>query len=338
MSPLVNVLLEAAVKGVGLLAVTGMSILAMRRASAAARHAVWCLAFAGLLALPALCAVLPAWQVSLPWPSRAAARAAGASLSDLPAFADLSPSNPLPARGPGAAGGPAVQTATHHDAAPPAAAPAARPAGVPLWAWLVVGWAAGAVLVAAPVLAGPWVLRRLRRSARTVTRGPAFDLLRQLAGELELRRAVTLLRGDARAMPMTWGLWRPTVLLPAGSEGWPGERLRVVLLHELAHVRRWDCLTQVLAHVARALYWFNPLAWLAVARLRVEQERACDDAVLSAGARATEYAQHLLAVTGGVPSRWFMSPVALAVGTARRIERRLRRILDGTLHRGPVRG
>ena len=81
---------------------------------------------------------------------------------------------------------------------------------------------------------------------------------------------------------MTWGILRPTLLLP-GCRRVAGRRARLVLLHELAHIRRWDFLTQSLGRLACALYWFNPLAWLALAQARAEQERACDDCVLNSG-------------------------------------------------------
>ena len=64
--------------------------------------------------------------------------------------------------------------------------------------------------------------------------------------------------------------------------------MQAVLLHELAHLRRRDPLWQLVAHCGLALHWFNPLAWFAVRRLRIEQERACDDFVLRAGIRASE--------------------------------------------------
>ena len=87
---------------------------------------------------------------------------------------------------------------------------------------------------------------------------------------------------------MSWGTRRPAVLLPQGAERWPTSRLEAVLLHELAHVRRRDCLTQLMAEVAVALHWVNPLAWVAAHRLRVEREHACDDQALGAGARASQ--------------------------------------------------
>ncbi len=79
---------------------------------------------------------------------------------------------------------------------------------------------------------------------------------------------------------MTCGAWHPVLLLPDAAENWPLERRRVVLLHELAHIKRLDWLTQTLAYIAGSLHWFNPLVWLAARRMRVEREQACDDLVL----------------------------------------------------------
>ena len=95
-----------------------------------------------------------------------------------------------------------------------------------------------------------------------------------------------LLQSHHPALLVTWGLGSPKILLPATASAWPADRIRVVLAHELAHVVRHDWLTQISAELLRALYWFNPLVWLAARRLREESERACDDAVLETGDRS----------------------------------------------------
>jgi len=127
---------------------------------------------------------------------------------------------------------------------------------------------------------------------------------------------------------MTWGLWQPVILLPGDAGGWPPGRRRVVLLHELAHVRRHDCLTQVLAQAACALHWFNPLVWLAARRFAIERERACDDQVLEVGTRASDYAEHLLEVARSLHQRqnWALASVAMARRS--QFEGRLVAILD----------
>jgi hypothetical protein len=135
---------------------------------------------------------------------------------------------------------------------------------------------------------------------------------------------------------MTTGLRRPTILLPHAAKEWSEERVRAVLLHELAHVERRDWPWYLTARLACALYWWNPLVWLAAERMRAEAEGACDDQVLAAGMPASNYAAHLMALAPAarrqaVPTTW--------VGMAREsgIAIRIEAILGERVPRGPVR-
>ena len=87
---------------------------------------------------------------------------------------------------------------------------------------------------------------------------------------------------------------RAGVLLPESAAHWDGERRRVILLHEAAHLRRFDHITLPLALALQAIWWFHPLAWLAISRLRAAAEAACDEAVVAAGVSPATYAEHLL--------------------------------------------
>jgi hypothetical protein len=95
---------------------------------------------------------------------------------------------------------------------------------------------------------------------------------------------------------MTWGILAPVVLLPSSAADWPADRLRRVLLHELAHVRRNDWIVHIASSVAAALYWFHPLAWLVIRRLKFECEVACDDAVVRSGELPSTYASDLIEI------------------------------------------
>jgi hypothetical protein len=155
---------------------------------------------------------------------------------------------------------------------------------------------AGVLLLLAKVAAEQLVVRRFARRAAPVARAEWNVLLCSVAAALRVRRPVVLLRSEAPTMPFTWGVVRPFILIPTGADEWPAARRQAVLLHEMAHVARHDCLTQTLAAIACALYWPHPGVWWAARRLRVEQELACDDQVLTRGIPARDYAGHLLAV------------------------------------------
>src|SRR5207245_3325045 len=101
-------------------------------------------------------------------------------------------------------------------------------------------------------------LRGIRRRAQAPRRADWMPLLNEVRQELDIRRSVILLQSADEVMPATWGWWRPVILLPAAADLWPLERQRIVLLHELAHVKRWDCLTRMITGTVCAFYWFNP--------------------------------------------------------------------------------
>jgi len=194
-------------------------------------------------------------------------------------------------------------------------------------------WAAGALLVLARLLIGMVRVRWLARRARPVQQPEWLDLLEESARRLEIAAAVRLLESREVALPMTWGLRRPVVLLPGDAGEWQPERRRVVLLHELAHIERRDCLTQILAQAACALHWFNPLAWAAARRCAIERERACDDRVLEVGTRASEYAGHLLEMARLLHCRQDWALAAVAMARRSQFEGRLLAILDPGLPR-----
>ncbi len=205
------------------------------------------------------------------------------------------------------------------------------------WAWKRIGilgaWAAGVVLSGIPVLLGLSSLRRVARDATPVTDPTTLELVRRLAARVDVRRPVRLVLSGSRAIPMTWGVFRPVILLPADAVDWTEERLTTALLHELAHVRRCDYLTQLAARVACTIYWFNPLAWLALARVRREQEQAADDVALGCGLDRFSYAEHLLAIVAMRTTSGPRTAVAPAIASSAKLERRLRVILDGDRNR-----
>lgn len=315
----------------------------LRRSSAAARHLAWCLGLGGVLVLPALFLTLPGWSWRvLPKDGTAARVGSTRPMAGAPAgrvggsgsFDAMAPGDdPFLVIGPA---GPSAHPAV--DPVPVSTFATVRGVLVPSWSWLWALWAGGCVALLAGPIAGRITLERWARRAEPIIGGDWIALRDELAVLLGLRRRVVLLRDRFATMPMTWGWLRPVILLPAEADGWSSDRRRDVLLHELAHVRRLDGLTQAMATIACAFYWFHPLAWLASRRMRVERERACDDVVLLAGSRASDYAGHLLEIARGLRAPGASSMAALAMARASQLEGRLLAILDpDRRRRGPSR-
>jgi TonB family protein len=137
---------------------------------------------------------------------------------------------------------------------------------------------------------------------------------------------------DSVTTPMTWGVLRPVILLPAYIANWPAERRDSVILHERAHVERCDWMLQTFAQAVTAVFWFHPLVWLAVVQLRQEAERSADDRVLAEGIHAAEYAGQLVEVA----RRWQGHVPQESVAMVREpiLTSRITAILDSTHPRG----
>jgi len=138
-----------------------------------------------------------------------------------------------------------------------------------------------------------------------------------------------------RQMPMTWG-FRPVILLPQGSEHWPEARLRLVLLHELAHIKRHDFHARLLTRLTCALYWFNPLVWCLARRIAAEQEKASDDLVLKCGASPADYVEQVLEMVSQLRTNRVAAYHAVGLGQASSLAQRLRAVLDENRSRAPL--
>jgi beta-lactamase regulating signal transducer with metallopeptidase domain len=189
---------------------------------------------------------------------------------------------------------------------------------------VAVVWALGALLVLARLAVG---LARSRALVRRATPARAWSVA------VERAERVTGLRADVRvtdavSVPAVTGMMTPVVLVPRASESWDEERRHSVLLHELAHVRQMDCLVHFVAQLACAIHWFDPLVWLAARRLRFERELAADEAVLTAGARASHYAEDLLAIASATPTAGDVPSGALGMGERSHLAQRITAIVS----------
>lgn len=182
-------------------------------------------------------------------------------------------------------------------------------------------WMIGAGLLLLRLTAAQWRCRAIRRRARPGRSGYLYSP--EVYG------------------PLLLGLWRPQVLLPVSAEHWTEERLRVVMLHERTHVERWDLWWMTMGQIVAALFWPQPLVWLALRAQRIESEQACDDCVVRAGVKASCYADHLVAIASSPETlrlgneRW-MTKGGLAMAQQSQLEQRLRAMLNPVVSRAGV--
>ncbi len=203
-------------------------------------------------------------------------------------------------------------------------------------ATLACVWLGGFVFLLSRFLIARLKVFRLEKAAYPIVDEQFCSALAEVRAELRLRREVRLLHSASSLLPMTWGMGRPIVLLPDEAKSWSAERLQIVLRHELAHVKRRDCLVQAMVQLACAFGWFNPLVWFAACQVRIERERACDDLVLESGAKPSCYADHLLDISRSFTSNWSANSAAIAIAHKPQIADRIVAIVDARRNRRPV--
>ena len=308
---------------------------ALGRAPAAARHIVWSLSVAALLLLPAT-SWLP-WRLELPMLGTAR-DALGVSVTP-PAVnttrSSIEAGNDAVAAPDAAAlradTPPEIDASTPSRTTPPTQATPRFVAtiidrlGTPA-AILITLWLAGSLWMLARLAIGVAGVRSMIRRSEPATGDEWDEILERAQKSIGGRAIARTVISDHAAMPFTYGLFRPTIVLPASAEEWTTDRRRSVLLHELAHVRRHDLITNAVVQLACAVYWFHPLVWLAARRVRIEAERACDALVVGTGTLPSEYAGDLLEIARTMRSS-ATAAVALAMARRSDFEGRLLAIL-----------
>jgi len=280
----------------------------LRSRSAAERHLLWAVSLATAATLPLLGLLLPRWEPE--WAARL-----GDSLP--PALAVWTSWAPPQ-------GADVIVRATGVEAA---SWDAAR--------WLMPVWLTGTCVALLLLARDVARLVLLVRDADPLVDGRCTALCRASARQLGLSRTPALFVSRHAVMPMTWGVRRPRIMLPASALDWPTERLRAVLAHELGHVARADWLVHLVAQLACAVYWFHPLFWSAERALGRETELAADDEALGAGLEASQYAADMVEIVRACRAD-VLSRTAVAMARAKHLERRIAALLQSGANRSRV--
>jgi bla regulator protein blaR1 len=276
------------------------------RAQASLRHLVFATTFAAVLALPLIVATIPDLPVAVP--VAASGELAQRSALAIPASADSAAADAVTLA-------PAVSTTDAWQ--------------LPSLATiLLLAWITGAFALMLSLTIDLVRVRHLRRHG--LPSEQLRSVIDRLAVEARVNPVDVMLHEKIQA-PVTFGFFRPVVMLPADAENWDEADLSRALVHEFEHIRRGDWATQLAARVACSFYWFHPLVWMAWRRLCLEAERACDDAVVRT-AESTEYAEQLVSLSRQL-SAGRGHPV---LGMAKRsdLATRVSSLLDTTRRRG----
>ena len=345
--------LDVLAKATLLLVAVSLLDLSMSRSAAAMRHRVWVTAFMGLLLLPILSVLVPQYRLAvLPseWisvaPEKPDDRVASYPIEERreSSHSSLSQSAVIGSQEAvrdlrqlssqtlllGVAEAEGVMRSSRTENLSLSAMETNSMQAVDA-GWRLIGliaslWGFGCLVATGPLMFGFVRIVLLQRRSPCISEPAARNILADLRRKLGIRRNVVLLETEHAIVPMTWGIRKPVVLLPTAWRDWEPERCRLVLLHELAHVKRIDVVYQSMARVACSLFWFHPLVWYALSRLRVERELACDDCVLMAGEKPSQYAQQLLSIAMEYQS--MALPPAVAIVQRSGLEKRVRAILD----------
>ena len=160
--------------------------------------------------------------------------------------------------------------------------------------WGAVLWLVGATLLIGRILIGYGIVWCLRQQAQVQHDGPLCDALQQVRRTLDCHSRSEVATSPSIGSPMALGILRPLIVFPADLvEKLSADKLALILMHELAHVRRWDNLTLLLHRLVAAVLFFHPAVWLCGRMLRREAEQACDDLVVCATGRSEAYARSL---------------------------------------------
>lgn len=322
--------MDVVLKATFLFAVTGLLLLLLRRGSAAARHLVGTVGLAAALLLPILS--LAPTRVALPFLPDVRPDLAVGEIATIP---EAGPSTQTPEARDAWWRRLAVSVPEKTLAAPSGpmealeSTPARRVAPATLGlALALAAWLLGALAVFARLLVGWLRVRRIVRGAQPVRDADWIQERDDLALRLSVKRSVELKESPSVPVAMTAGLLKPLLLIGRAARLWAVERRRVVLLHELAHVKRFDWAAVLVAELAMALYWFHPLVWWIGRRVRRDAERASDDLVISSGIKPSVYAGHLLGLFRSMATPAHSVSPALAAVRPSHFEERLRAILE----------
>ena len=315
-------LLTLSGKGILILGLTGLVVYTLRSSSAAVRYLTWCTGVLSLMLLPLFASALPDWEIQVLPPETTAEPFYAAPTPSFVDDGEWSNVPPAPVQAPRAQ----VERSTVSASAGPGWHE--QLASLHWTTWLFGIWCLGLLVILTRLMIAHIGAIMLVRKGQLVHDDDWHLLTESIQERLGISHIVRLRYSSWTTVPMSVGILKSYIVLPVTADEWNEEQRRTVLVHELAHIKRKDCLLHLLTQVTSALYWFNPLVWVASWQLRIERERACDDIVLEYGIDPSAYAETLLQTARSMKRAEWSTVAAVSMARHSQLEGRLLSILD----------
>lgn len=311
----------------------------MKRSSPSARHAVWTLAFLIVLFFPLIYFYAPSWNPGV-ITIHSNQPPGNEGLDEFPVLdranrmvRNLVDNNPVSSRG--ASGQLVVDFQFDHIRKESAALDAVFGFVGNNGASLLIGlWLLGFLFVLVRHAGSRLILKGIVLSSEEIAEQEWHSLWIALRRKAGLSRPVQLFRNSEVVSPLTAGFVYPRIIVPAEADQWDSEHKKYVLQHELAHIKRWDAVSQAIAYIACGMLWFNPIAWFAYRQMIKERELACDQYVVEGGSQASDYAEFLLMIARKLPSLRLATVATVPMAKTSQLEGRLMSILNPEPARG----
>jgi beta-lactamase regulating signal transducer with metallopeptidase domain len=342
---MIDSIVEPLVRGLGLsifimataiMTLAGILTYGFKKSSAEIRYTIWGVAFFLLIILP-VTPMVPNWIVL--------------QIDDLttsvPVYPDQGNVNESAAKVARGESGEAVETKTAGwtagtTTATPLEAVQSNPMNAaPMWGKVIVVILFSTWLLVTSFLVGRFIYQILyvggitRRAVR-VSGGKLGGEINYIMSSLGIRRRMRVMLSGEVSMPFAWGIFHPVIILPGDAEEWPEDRIHSVLIHELAHINRWDYPIHIIIEIVRALYWPNPIVWIAARKSVMERERACDDFALRSGTSYADYAEHLLHIAK-MQIEGDTQVAAVTMAGEPGLMERISHVMNRQMNRAPVR-
>ena len=198
----------------------------------------------------------------------------------------------------------------------------------PFLPWVVAAWCLGVLFFSIRFWLGFYQIAKTRKSVSPINDKGISDIFARLLESMKVSSAVRLATSSAFAVPTVIGCFKPIVVLPASSmTGLSAKEIESLLAHELAHVKRYDCLLNVFQMIVETVLFFHPVVWWISNRIRQEREHCCDDAAVEATGDRKMYAIALTNLTCVTLNHEKLSSRHVAAATGGDLKMRIQRIL-----------